>query len=216
MAIGKHARRIRRRPGQPIDCVLKYARNGIVVLGGYQQEGIRRDDLLLELDHCRGNALLLHVPVIERNAADRGRLDRRAGGRKLHRRAQQPRIEGRAPQAACNSEYFRHYKRHPRQERHGLRDASRATMHEGAKVCAIGARPSNYAFSALKWESNMWRAAWVAGTLVLTSAVCAAEEAQPTSGFALTSPDIAQGRKIASAQIFNSFGCAGENVSPAL
>jgi Raf kinase inhibitor-like YbhB/YbcL family protein len=62
----------------------------------------------------------------------------------------------------------------------------------------------------------MWRAAWVAGTLVMTSALCAAEEAQPTSGFALTSPDIAQGRKIASAQIFNSFGCAGENVSPAL
>ncbi len=34
--------------------------------------------------------------------------------------------------------------------------------------------------------------------------------------FTLTSPDIANGGKIAEAQVFNSFGCSGQNVSPAL
>ncbi len=34
--------------------------------------------------------------------------------------------------------------------------------------------------------------------------------------FTLTSPDIAQGRTIAAAQVFNSFGCSGNNISPAL
>jgi Raf kinase inhibitor-like YbhB/YbcL family protein len=62
----------------------------------------------------------------------------------------------------------------------------------------------------------MWRAVLIAGTLTMTSTSYAADEAKPTSGFTLTSPDIAQGRKMASAQIFNSFGCTGQNVSPAL
>ncbi len=34
--------------------------------------------------------------------------------------------------------------------------------------------------------------------------------------FALSSSDIAQGRTIAAAQVYNSFGCSGNNVSPAL
>jgi Raf kinase inhibitor-like YbhB/YbcL family protein len=51
----------------------------------------------------------------------------------------------------------------------------------------------------------------------MTSAV-AAQQAAPAQkgGFTLTSPDIAQGRKIAAAQVFNSFGCSGQNISPAL
>lgn len=40
--------------------------------------------------------------------------------------------------------------------------------------------------------------------------------AQAQSAFTLTSPDIAAGGKIAAAQVFNSFGCTGNNVSPAL
>jgi Raf kinase inhibitor-like YbhB/YbcL family protein len=62
----------------------------------------------------------------------------------------------------------------------------------------------------------MWRAALIAGALVMTSAV--AQEATPSQkgGFTLTSPDIAQGRKISAAQVFNSFGCSGKNISPAL
>jgi len=62
----------------------------------------------------------------------------------------------------------------------------------------------------------MWRAALIAGTVMMTSTPYAAEESKQTSDFALTSPDIAAGRKIASAQIFSSFGCSGQNISPAL
>jgi Raf kinase inhibitor-like YbhB/YbcL family protein len=62
----------------------------------------------------------------------------------------------------------------------------------------------------------MWRAALMASALVVTSAVYAADEAKPASGLTLTSPDIAQGRKMAAAQIFSSFGCTGQNISPAL
>jgi Raf kinase inhibitor-like YbhB/YbcL family protein len=34
--------------------------------------------------------------------------------------------------------------------------------------------------------------------------------------FTLTSPDIAQGQKMKLAQVFNEFGCTGQNLSPAL
>jgi Raf kinase inhibitor-like YbhB/YbcL family protein len=63
----------------------------------------------------------------------------------------------------------------------------------------------------------MWRAAWIAGIILTTSAL-AAEEAAPglKGGFTLTSPDIAAGKKIGTAQVFNSFGCSGQNISPAL
>jgi len=36
------------------------------------------------------------------------------------------------------------------------------------------------------------------------------------SAFTLTSPDIANAGTIAAAQVFNSFGCTGQNISPAL
>jgi Raf kinase inhibitor-like YbhB/YbcL family protein len=38
----------------------------------------------------------------------------------------------------------------------------------------------------------------------------------PHAAFTLTSPDITNGKTMAMAQIFNSFGCTGGNVSPAL
>src|ERR1700685_1159856 len=41
-------------------------------------------------------------------------------------------------------------------------------------------------------------------------------EAAAAQTMTLTSPDIAPGAKIADEQIFNSFGCAGGNISPAL
>jgi Raf kinase inhibitor-like YbhB/YbcL family protein len=40
--------------------------------------------------------------------------------------------------------------------------------------------------------------------------------AQPQAEFTLTSPDIAPGQRIAEAQVYNSFGCNGRNISPAL
>jgi Raf kinase inhibitor-like YbhB/YbcL family protein len=37
-----------------------------------------------------------------------------------------------------------------------------------------------------------------------------------SKAFTLTSPDIANGKQIGAAQVFNSFGCTGNNLSPAL
>ncbi len=65
----------------------------------------------------------------------------------------------------------------------------------------------------------------VLGTVIVctaqaqTAAKGTAADAAPAAGgavFTLTSPDIANGKKIAEAQVFNSFGCTGHNVSPAL
>jgi Raf kinase inhibitor-like YbhB/YbcL family protein len=46
-------------------------------------------------------------------------------------------------------------------------------------------------------------------------AMAVAAQAQ-NAAFTLTSPDIVDGKKIAQAQVFNSFGCSGNNASPAL
>jgi Raf kinase inhibitor-like YbhB/YbcL family protein len=55
---------------------------------------------------------------------------------------------------------------------------------------------------------------------ILVSAVqaqsAAADATARKTQFALSSPDIANGGKISEAQVFNSFGCSGHNVSPAL
>ena len=40
--------------------------------------------------------------------------------------------------------------------------------------------------------------------------------ASPAKKFTLTSTDVHQGKKIAAAQVANSFGCSGQNISPAL
>ena len=58
-------------------------------------------------------------------------------------------------------------------------------------------------------------------TVVIAQAQTAAKDsakagATDTKAFTLTSPDIANGKKIAAAQVFNGFGCSGNNVSPAL
>jgi len=42
------------------------------------------------------------------------------------------------------------------------------------------------------------------------------QNAAPGAVFTLSSPDIANGKSISDAQVFNSFGCSGRNVSPAL
>jgi len=56
-------------------------------------------------------------------------------------------------------------------------------------------------------------------TLVLGSAAFVAAQApggKSTAAFTLTSSDFSQGGKLANAQVFNGFGCKGDNVSPAL
>ena len=56
----------------------------------------------------------------------------------------------------------------------------------------------------------------------ITAAVAAlalsatALSAQSARRFKLTSTDVQQGRKLASAQVFNGMGCTGQNLSPAL
>jgi Raf kinase inhibitor-like YbhB/YbcL family protein len=68
----------------------------------------------------------------------------------------------------------------------------------------------------------MIRTAWIAGTCLAAAAAPLAAQSsgnaphRDAGGFALTSPDIAAGARIAEAQVFNGFGCQGGNVSPAL
>jgi Raf kinase inhibitor-like YbhB/YbcL family protein len=57
--------------------------------------------------------------------------------------------------------------------------------------------------------------ALLASALVTGVMICPAQ-AQTTGAFTLTSSDIADGKKIPEAQVFNSFGCTGRNISPAL
>jgi Raf kinase inhibitor-like YbhB/YbcL family protein len=59
------------------------------------------------------------------------------------------------------------------------------------------------------------RSALLASALAAGVMICTAQ-AQTTGAFTLTSSDIADGKKIPEAQVFNSFGCAGRNISPAL
>jgi Raf kinase inhibitor-like YbhB/YbcL family protein len=62
-------------------------------------------------------------------------------------------------------------------------------------------------------------AAWMAGTALAATMIMAAIPAARAGGagkFTLTSPDIAAGKTIAAAQVFNGFGCSGANISPAL
>jgi Raf kinase inhibitor-like YbhB/YbcL family protein len=63
-------------------------------------------------------------------------------------------------------------------------------------------------------------AALVAATILTAHAQAAKdapdEKASGKSVFTLASPDIATGKQISESQVFNSFGCSGKNISPAL
>jgi Raf kinase inhibitor-like YbhB/YbcL family protein len=61
--------------------------------------------------------------------------------------------------------------------------------------------------------------AWIAsGWLLAALSMAAAQTPKGAGGgkFTLSSPDIAEGKTIAAAQVFNQFGCTGGNISPAL
>jgi Raf kinase inhibitor-like YbhB/YbcL family protein len=51
---------------------------------------------------------------------------------------------------------------------------------------------------------------------VISSFLVAALLAAQAAGFTLTSPDLPAGKPLPTAQVFNSFGCTGQNISPAL
>lgn len=52
--------------------------------------------------------------------------------------------------------------------------------------------------------------------LVLSLITSGVANAQKSSKLTLTSPDVHEGQKIASAQVFSGMGCTGNNLSPAL
>lgn len=62
--------------------------------------------------------------------------------------------------------------------------------------------------------------AWIAGGWLLAAVTLAAAQTPKAGGgggkFTLSSPDLAEGKTIAAAQVFNGFGCSGGNISPAL
>jgi Raf kinase inhibitor-like YbhB/YbcL family protein len=73
----------------------------------------------------------------------------------------------------------------------------------------------------IRYFRSVRSALLAAGALAVMASAVKAETAaiKASSGkavFTLTSPDIANGRKISDAQVFNAFGCSGHNVSPAL
>lgn len=51
---------------------------------------------------------------------------------------------------------------------------------------------------------------------MISSFLVAALLAAQAAGFTLTSPDLPAGKPLPTAQVFNSFGCTGQNISPAL
>ena len=64
-------------PRKPIDGIFEYAGNGVVVFGRDQQQPVSRGDFVFELRGDFGNAFRsFDIPVVQRNAANRGDLDR--------------------------------------------------------------------------------------------------------------------------------------------
>ncbi len=60
---------------------------------------------------------------------------------------------------------------------------------------------------------------WMASVALAAAAIVTAIPAAGAGGsgkLTLTSPDIAEGKTMAVAQVFNGFGCSGGNISPAL
>jgi Raf kinase inhibitor-like YbhB/YbcL family protein len=73
----------------------------------------------------------------------------------------------------------------------------------------------NNRFLECRWRVLL--AGAVLGTMAFAAqAQTAANTTAGTAAFTLTSPDVAEGKTIAEAQVFNSFGCHGRNISPAL
>ncbi len=67
------------------------------------------------------------------------------------------------------------------------------------------------------WTAHAWLATMaVAATTLLAAAPPAAKETGVMAKLTLTSTDFTDGGTLANAQVFNEFGCKGDNVSPAL
>lgn len=94
-------------------------------------------------------------------------------------------------------------------------------MSESAQILSVTAQPSQHRTRNLTPKFNPWeiemfhpfRSVLAAGVLALAAVVSSAASAQD---FVLSSSDIAEGEKLAPAQVFSGFGCEGGNLSPAL
>jgi hypothetical protein len=76
----------------------------VVVLRRHDQQSVGRLDTRPQILDRRGESLLPHVLVVQRDRCDIEDLDRHAGRRQFLRRAQRRRIERTAPQAAGHTE----------------------------------------------------------------------------------------------------------------
>jgi hypothetical protein len=66
------------------------------------------------------------------------------------------------------------------------------------------------------WARRALLASMVCTAMALPGGQAQTAAAAESAPFALTSSDIADGKKIPEAQVFNGFGCSGRNLSPAL
>ena len=107
-AAAKNPRAVGRRARRPVDRILEYAGNAVVIFGRHQQHAIGGGDRLLERGHRLRDAFRLHVAVIERDAVQRARLQRHAIRYQLRRRAQQRGVVRAVPQAARDAEHSDH------------------------------------------------------------------------------------------------------------
>jgi Raf kinase inhibitor-like YbhB/YbcL family protein len=73
-----------------------------------------------------------------------------------------------------------------------------------------------------QWSASAWLVSTGLAAMALAVAADPPAAKKPAAGaaaaakFKLVSPDIGQGKTIAQDQVFNSFGCKGKNLSPAL
>ena len=83
-----------------------------------------------------------------------------------------------------------------------MSDASNRSLHRGGRM----------------WATRILMGVGLTAAALLAQAQTGAREPAAQAGmkFTLTSPDITNGQRIDAAQVYNRFGCAGGNVSPAL
>src|SRR6266540_4515491 len=96
--------RLARRTGGPVDGVLEYARDGIVVLWSGDQERVDAGDPVLQLADRLWSSVRFHVCVIEWDLTQLRDLDLHTLRGHFHGSPQQASVIGPAPQAARNPE----------------------------------------------------------------------------------------------------------------
>src|SRR5215210_7957384 len=92
-------------PERPVEGGREHTGDGVVVLGCGYEDGVGFPDLLLQIAHRGGVALVLYVLVEEGNFPELVGLDRDALGCQLPRGADEAAVEGGTAEAARQAEY---------------------------------------------------------------------------------------------------------------